>query len=80
MSRQHHEIKCETEYYQAVESGRKKFELRLNDRHYQLGDIVTLIEVVESVKTGRCLPPVEIKYLLLGGVCNLPANMCIFNW
>ena len=28
MSRQHHYLKCETEYYQAVEKGIKTFEVR----------------------------------------------------
>ena len=80
MSRQHHEIKCETEYYQAVECGLKKFELRVNDRNYQTFDMVTLIEVVGGTKTGRSLTPVEIKYVLRGGTFGLPDDVCIFNW
>ncbi len=80
MSRQHHEIKCETEYYQDVERGIKKFELRLNDRHYLAGDMVTLVEVVNGTKTGRYLPPVEIKYVISGSLYGLKKGWCVFNW
>ena len=78
--RKHHKIKCETEYYQAVENGDKMFELRLNDRNYQVGDMVTLIEIAHNNETGRQLPPKEIKYILKGGVYGLPIDWIIFNW
>ena len=39
MSRHHHHLKTETEYYQAVEQELKKFELRKNDRDFKIGDI-----------------------------------------
>ena len=34
MSVQHHYLKTETPFWQAVEKGEKKFELRKNDRDY----------------------------------------------
>lgn len=37
-----HELKCEVDYYRAVESGDKTFEIRVNDRGFQKGDIVHL--------------------------------------
>lgn len=40
MSRQHHYVKVETEYYQALERGEKKFELRKNDRDFQKYDCI----------------------------------------
>jgi ASC-1-like (ASCH) protein len=80
MSRQHHYLKCETEYFQAVECGKKKFELRKNDRQFQPGDMVYLQEVVNGEPTGRELPPVEIKHVLLGGRFGLDPGYCIFNW
>ena len=80
MSRQHHYIKCETEYYQAIESGLKKFEIRKNDRNYHIGDMVYLREVVDGDETGRELPPIEIKYLFCGGRFGLDEGHCIFNW
>ena len=81
MSRQHHYLKTETEYYQAVERGEKKFELRKNDRDFKKYDMLYLEEVVNGVKTGRKLDPVEIKYMLKDcakyGLCD---GYCILNW
>ena len=80
MSRQHHYLKCETEYYQAVEKGLKKFEVRINDRNYQVGDIVHLEETVKQVKTGRVIPRLEIRYIFKGGKYGLSDDYVIFNW
>jgi len=80
MSRQHHYLKCETEYYQAVERQAKRFEFRLNDRDFKQFDIVTLKEVVNGIPTGRQLGYFEIKYILYGGKFGLPEGYCIFNW
>lgn len=80
MSRQHHHIKCETAYFQAVERGTKKFELRKNDRDYKVGDMFYLVEVLGGVETGRTLPPLEIRYILEGGKYGLDEGYCIFNW
>ena len=35
-----HELKIKCEYAQAKLAGRKLFEIRLNDREYQVGDVV----------------------------------------
>jgi ParB family transcriptional regulator, chromosome partitioning protein len=81
MSRQHHVLKIETEYYQAIERGEKKFELRKNDRDFKKYDMLYLEEVVNGVKTGRRLPPVEIQYVLKD--CpkyGLNDGYCILNW
>jgi hypothetical protein len=79
-SSMHHHLKTESQYFQAIERGEKKFELRKNDRNFQLHDLVTLVEVVDGIPTGRQLAPFEIKYLLLGGQFGLPEGYCIFNW
>jgi hypothetical protein len=39
-----HKIKIMPEYFKAVLEGRKPFEIRNNDRHYQEGDIAVLQE------------------------------------
>ena len=77
---QHHHLKTNSEYFQAIERGEKKFELRKNDRNFQLHDLVTLIEVTDGIPTGRQLSPIEIKYILRGGHFGLPEGYCIFNW
>lgn len=40
-----HELKCRTEYFQRVVSGQKTFEIRKNDRDYQVGDVLVLKEI-----------------------------------
>lgn len=37
-----HDLKCEFEFFEDVESGKKNFELRLNDRNYQEGDTLLM--------------------------------------
>ena len=76
----HHELKTETEYFQAVERGFKKFEIRKNDRDFKRYDRVTLLEVVNGIPTGRKIYGLEIQYILYGGKYGLPDDYCIFNW
>lgn len=80
MSRQHHYLKTETEFYQAVESGRKTFEVRLNDRNFKEYDMIHLEEVVQGIPTGRRLEPKEITYVLKGGQFGIAPEYCIFCW
>jgi len=81
MSRQHHYLKTETEYFQAIERGEKKFELRKNDRDFKKYDMIYLEETVNGVNTGRKLPPIELQYVLKDclkyGLCD---GYCILNW
>ncbi len=62
-----HELKCHLAYYAAVRKGIKTFELRLNDRAYQLGDTLTLNEwdEIEGKPTGKSLQ-VKVCYILSG--------------
>lgn len=50
-----HELKCWPEFYSAIESGEKNFEIRRADRNYQVGDILTLREWNQRTEayTGR---------------------------
>lgn len=81
MSRNHHYLKTETEYYQAVENGIKTFELRKNDRDYQIGDIIHLIEIVGGITSGRQLSPKEITYIFrdFNTIDGLKSGYCILQ-
>ena len=63
MSRQHHYIKIAPEYYRAIEKGEKTFEVRFNDRNYQVYDILHLQEWLNGDYTKREIQA-EITYLL----------------
>jgi ASC-1-like (ASCH) protein len=39
-----HELKLETDYFGSVFAGLKTFEIRFNDRNYQVGDTLVLRE------------------------------------
>lgn len=48
-----HCLKIKTLFFTAVSSGKKTFEVRLNDRHFRLGDILILREWYRGYYTGR---------------------------
>ena len=76
----HHILKCDSEYFDAIELGLKKFELRINDRNFQVGDLLFLDEMKYGKKTGKQIGPLEIKYILEGGKFGLSDEYCIMNW
>lgn len=59
-----HELKIASEFFEAVKDGRKKFEIRKNDRNYQEGDVLVLKEYdpITQLFSGRIIK-VEISYM-----------------
>lgn len=75
-----HDLKLSSQYYDDVMRGCKRFELRENDRDYQVGDVVVLREYDNGQYTGRYFIQV-IGYILKD--CpqyGLMDGYCIFGW
>jgi len=60
-----HELKILPDYFNAVSEGRKKFELRRNDRGFRVGDRIVLREWTGSGYTGKSVD-CRIDYILEG--------------
>lgn len=61
-----HELKIDHVYFDDVAEGRKRFELRKNDREFAVGDVLKLREQDCGRYTGRtCLK--EVLYILKNG-------------
>jgi len=73
-----HYLKTESSYFQSVQDGRKKFELRKNDRDFKVFDTIVLKEVVNGVETGFGLE-MQIKYIL-HEMEGLEKGYCIICW
>ncbi len=50
-------------YFGDVESGKKSFELRKNDRNYKVGDFLNMHEYSDGKDTGRSIGA-EIVYMI----------------
>ena len=55
MENQLHELKIYKKYFNAILDGRKKFEIRRNDRGFQVGDNVILREWDNIKYSGRTI-------------------------
>ena len=58
-----HVLKILPEYFDAVRCGDKRFEIRLNDRNFQRGDILRLKEWTGEKFTGEEID-VAVRYIL----------------
>lgn len=65
LTRAEHELKTWPEYFKAVASGEKNFEIRKNDRDFKVGDILILKEYdpVKKEYTGDYVGR-EITYIM----------------
>lgn len=74
-----HELKCWNEPFEEIISGKKKFEFRLNDRNYNVGDELQLNEwdPVRQKYTGRVTYQVVTSILRKG--FGLPEGYCIMS-
>lgn len=49
-----HELKIRPEFFESCTSGKKTFEVRRNDRSFEVGDYLALNEWNGEIYTGRC--------------------------
>lgn len=72
-----HRIKLSYLYFNDVQNGKKNFELRRDDRKYQVGDELLLSEVKDNVLTGR---QVEVAVVYkLADYTGLEVGYCILR-
>lgn len=77
-----HFLKIQPKWFEDVKSGKKKFEIRKNDRNFETGDILVLQEYEKGKYTGREIQK-EIEYIYRGnglyGVSGLSEDYCILG-
>lgn len=75
-----HELKIEHKYLIEVYMGRKTFELRKNDRDYQVGDLIHFVKTDGFEYFGHSKDIYEIIYVLKGVVeYGLDKDYCILG-
>lgn len=70
-----HNLKIAPSYFEAVKENKKTFELRRNDRNFNVGDTLNL-EGFQGEYTGRNIQ-VKITYILEGGIYGLSKEYVI---
>ena len=73
-----HELKILPEYFDAVRSGDKRFELRRNDRDFHKGDILCLKEWDGEQYTGEEIDGL-VRYILFNWTAGLQDGYCIMS-
>lgn len=74
MSRQHHYLTVKAKHYKEVDSMFAFAGLYEDYKHYQIGDLVHIEEVINGVHTGRSFPAMEIKNVVH---CGTPGADCM---
>ena len=79
MTKQYHRLKTWPEYYNAIIRGDKSFEVRRNDRGFETGDVVELMEWNPATKqyTGRSTT-FEIGFIIDSDF-GLQSGFCAFS-
>lgn len=77
-----HELKTWPSYFDAVITGNKSFELRKNDRDFQVGDVLELKEYNPETETFslRSIKVVVSYILFLGAYLNIETDLVIISF
>ena len=74
-----HEVKTLSEHYTEVLAGRKSHEVRLNDRDYQVGDVLNMREIeLDGEYTGQEMNA-QITHVLHGGQFGIAEGWCVLS-
>lgn len=75
-----HELKTWPEYFQDIMEGSKTFEVRKNDRNYEVGDTLLLREYDPGAKeyTGSEIT-VRVHYILNGGQFGIEKGFIVMS-
>ena len=75
-----HELKTWSQYFGAIAVGVKRFEVRKNDRNFQLGDTLRLMEFdpISRSYTGRWLER-DVTFVLPGGQFGICDDYCVMS-
>jgi hypothetical protein len=78
-----HELKTWPDPFRAILDGRKRHEIRVDDRGYEEGDVLHLLEWERDKPdgqryTGRALT-VRVTYKTEGGHWGLPNGVCVMS-
>lgn len=72
-----HYVKIKSEYYNAVRCLNKRFEVRVNDRNYKVGDKVVMYEIDNCGNFTEKEITIFITYILFN---YLPDNQIVFSF
>jgi hypothetical protein len=75
-----HELKTHPQYFKRVFEGSKNFEVRKNDRDFQIGDTLKLAEWEPENEqyTGRVIFK-YVTYILHGGQFGIESGHCVMG-
>lgn len=75
-----HKLKTWSEYFERIVSREKKFELRKNDRDFQVGDILVLQEWYKNLEkySGNEIE-VRVTYILRGPTFGIEKDYCVMS-
>jgi len=75
-----HHLKCWPVYFSRLVSMEKTFEVRRNDRDFQTGDYIDLLEYdLEKQKFTGASMALKITYILHGGAMGIQSGFCVLG-